>query len=153
MDTAMKRRMLQQYNRGNLIPNPLQAGLRPSTTEVAMRVITVLNRCTKFKRFVFSKCSFSDDGKILVETRPRNNSKARCSGCGQPAPTYDTAPEPRHFEFIPTWGFAVHLVYRMRRVLCPASLSEWGTKLATNTPVFFPAFARLIAANSMGMLS
>jgi len=84
-----------------------------------MRLTTVLNRCAKCKRFVFSKSRFDKHGRILVDVRARRNSQARCSGCGKSASTYDTASEPRLFEFIPFWGFAVHLVYRMRRVSCP----------------------------------
>jgi transposase len=80
-----------------------------------MRIVTLLNRCMKFKRFVHEKASF-DAERIVVDVRPRTNSKARCGDCQQPAPTYDTASEPREFEFIPTWGFAVFLRYRMRRV-------------------------------------
>jgi len=33
--------------------------------------------------------------------------------------TYDTASDPRLFEFIGMWGFAVFFIYRMRRVNCP----------------------------------
>ena len=84
-----------------------------------MRLTTVLNRCSKCKRFVFCGCGFDEHGRILVDARPRSNSRARCSVCGEPAPTYDTAGEPRLFEFIPFWGFAVFLAYRMRRVSCP----------------------------------
>lgn len=83
-----------------------------------MRLMTVLNRCMKCKRFVFTGCRFDDAQRILVDVQPRRNSRARCSGCGQLASTYDTAREPRLFEFIPFWGFAVFLVYRMRRVSC-----------------------------------
>jgi transposase len=82
-----------------------------------MRIVTLLNRCLKFKRFVHEKASF-DAERIVVDVRPRTNSKARCGGCQQPAPTYDTAREPREFEFIPAWGFAVFLRYQMRRVSC-----------------------------------
>ncbi len=84
-----------------------------------MRLTTVLNRCAKCKRFVFSECSFDKHGRILVDVRPRKNSRALCSGCGKSASTYDTAGDPRLFEFIPFWGFAVFLAYRMRRVSCP----------------------------------
>ena len=48
------------------------------------------------------------------------NSKPRCSNCEQVAPGYDTASEPRLFEFIPIWGFHVYFEYQMRRVTCPA---------------------------------
>lgn len=85
-----------------------------------MRLITILNRCTTFKRFVFEGSRFDEHGRIKVSLRPRKNSRAECSGCGHLAPTYDTAPEARLFEFVPLWGFPVFLVYRMRRVACKA---------------------------------
>jgi len=83
-----------------------------------MRVITVLNRCTEFKRFVFEGSHLDEHGRIIVSLRPRKNSKAECSGCGQLSATYDTAAEPRLSEFVPLWGFRVYLTYRMRRVDC-----------------------------------
>lgn len=54
---------------------------------------------------------------IEIDVRPRRGSKPRCSGCGLPAAGYDHLSE-RRFEFIPVWGFAVYLLYRMRRVEC-----------------------------------
>ena len=54
---------------------------------------------------------------IEVDVRPRRGSKARCSCCGKPAPGYDL-PHVRRFEFIPIWGYAVMLLYAMRRVQC-----------------------------------
>lgn len=51
--------------------------------------------------------------------RPRRGSKPHCSGCSQSARGYDQLPE-RGFEFIPIWGFAVVLLYSMRRVQCRA---------------------------------
>ena len=85
-----------------------------------MRLITVLNRCTTFKRFVFEGSHFDRHGRIMVRIRPRKNSRGACRGCGHLSPTYDTAPEARLFEFVPLWGFPVFLVYRMRRVACKA---------------------------------
>ena len=54
---------------------------------------------------------------IEVEVRPRRGSKAHCSCCGKVAPGYDLLPV-RRFEFIPIWGYAVMLLYAMRRVQC-----------------------------------
>ena len=88
-------------------------------TEAMMRVVTVLNRCTKFKRFVFTLSRFDEKNRIMVDIQPRKNSRPLCSRCGVTGPTYDTASEPRLFEFIGTWGFPVFFVYRMRRVNCP----------------------------------
>ncbi len=70
-----------------------------------MRVITVLNRCTEFKRFVFEGSHLDEQGRIIVRLRPPKNSLAACSGCGRLSPTYDTAAEARRFEFVPLWEF------------------------------------------------
>ena len=56
--------------------------------------------------------------RLEVPVRPRKNGKARCSGCGQPSPSYDRLKE-RLFRYVPLWGIAVVLVYAMRRVDCP----------------------------------
>lgn len=85
-----------------------------------MRLKTILNKCCKFKSFVFAKARFDEKMEsIIVEVQARMNSKALCSRCGCPSPCYDTAAEPRKFEFIPFWGFHVYFEYRMRRVSCP----------------------------------
>ena len=84
----------------------------------AMELITILNRCHHHRGFVYQHARFGSERKsIEVEVRPRQGSAAVCSGCHQPAPGYDHLPE-RCFEFIPLWGFAVFLLYRMRRVEC-----------------------------------
>ena len=54
---------------------------------------------------------------IEVDVRPRRGSKPHCSCCGKAAPGYDLLPV-RRFEFIPIWGYAVMLLYAMRRVQC-----------------------------------
>ena len=59
----------------------------------------------------------ADAKTIEIEVRPRHGSKARCSGCRRSAPGYDQLAM-RRFEFIPIWGFAVMLLYSMRRVQC-----------------------------------
>jgi transposase len=98
-----------------------------------MRLITVLNRCTEFKRFVIEESRFNADGRIMVNLRSRKNSRGESSCCGQLSPTYDTSSDARLFEFIPFWGFPVFLVYRMRRVKCKAcgqvtmEKIPWGT--------------------------
>jgi len=83
-----------------------------------MRLTTVLNRCSKFKRFVFESSHFDNEGRLIVTVRPRKNSQAECNNCNQQGPTYDTNPQPRFFEFIPFWGFSIFFMYRMRRVDC-----------------------------------
>lgn len=82
-----------------------------------MQVKTVLNRVHRIKGFVYGKVRFV--GKRLeVDVRPRQRSRAVCSGCGRPGPGYDTLGE-RRFHFVPLWAIGVVLVYAMRRVECP----------------------------------
>jgi transposase len=83
-----------------------------------LQLITILNRCHRFRGFVYQQAGFSSDHKsIEISIRPRKGSKAICSRCHQPAPGYDQLAE-RRFEFIPFWGFLVFLLYAMRRVDC-----------------------------------
>ena len=86
-----------------------------------MQVKTILNRCHKFKRFVYTEVKFAEhQGSDCIEAyiEPRKNSKVICSGCQLPASGYDENSEPRRFEFIPVWGFPVFFLYFMRRVNC-----------------------------------
>jgi transposase len=83
-----------------------------------MEISTVLNRCHRFSKFVYGKSRFLSAATLVVQVRPRKGSKAICAGCHQPGPTYDTSRQPRMFEFVPLWGFAVFLCYAMRRVNC-----------------------------------
>src|SRR6476620_6228464 len=83
-----------------------------------MALITILNRCHRFRGFVYQHAHFSADKKsIEVAVRPRKGSAAVRSRCHLPAPGYDQLAE-RRFEFIPLWGFLIFLLYAMRRVNC-----------------------------------
>jgi transposase len=85
-----------------------------------MRIQTILNRVEKFKSFSYGRASLEErhDGPALVvQVRPRKNSRPYCSGCGRRGPAYDRL-ESRRFEFVPVWGIVVFLAYRMRRVDC-----------------------------------
>ena len=84
-----------------------------------MDLTTILNHCHHFPGFVYSPARFNEHDRTIIEiiVRPRQGSRAVCSGCHRPAPGYDHQAE-RRFEFIPFWGFLVFLLYRMRRVNC-----------------------------------
>jgi hypothetical protein len=83
-----------------------------------MELIAILNRCSRFRGFVYHRARFTSDHKsIEISVRPRKRSAAICSRCHQPVPGYDQLPE-RRFEFIPLWGYFVFLLYAMRRVDC-----------------------------------
>jgi transposase len=97
-----------------------------------MLLTRLLNACHHFPGFVYSGARLcADANRIEVDVRPRQGSKARCSGCHETASGYDQLPQ-RGFEFIPIWGFAVILLYCMRRVdcrRCGVKVEEvpWGT--------------------------
>ena len=105
-----------------------------------MQLITILNHCHKFKRFVYKKARWVETEagqEIEVTIEPRRNSRAICSQCGQEAPLYDRLQQ-RRFEFIPLWGYAVFFLYLMRRVQC----AQCGVKVeqvpwASGKYVFF----------------
>lgn len=86
-----------------------------------MQLKTILNRCHKFKSFVYHSVRFLEDdtgcAQIEVEIVPRSNAKPVCSGCKKSGSVYDHQGI-RRFEFIPIWGFAVFFIYQMRRVNC-----------------------------------
>jgi transposase len=85
-----------------------------------MLLTRLLNACHRFPGFVYEGARLNETTKTIeVEVRPRRGSKPCCSGCSKPAPGYDRLSE-RGFEFIPVWGFAVLLLYSMRRVQCGA---------------------------------
>jgi transposase len=114
----------------------------------AMELLTILNRCHRFRGFVYQHARFSADKKsIEVAVRPRRGSAPICSRCHQPAPGYDQLPE-RRFEFIPLWGFLVFLLYVMRRVdcrRCGAVVVEevpWGDGKRTLTKAYMLFLAR-----------
>ena len=88
-----------------------------SVTFFRVEIRAILNRCHPIRPFVYGAARFVEE-QIHVEVRPRKRSRGLCGGCGRRGPTYDTARESRLFEFVPVWGFAVFLVYAMRRIEC-----------------------------------
>ena len=113
-----------------------------------LQLITILNRCHRFRGFVYHQARFSSDHKsIEIAVRPRKGSKAVCSGCHEAGPGYDQLPE-RRFEFIPFWGFLVFLLYSMRRVDCRRCQAvrveevPWGDGKRTLTRAYMLFLAR-----------
>lgn len=82
-----------------------------------MSIKIVLNKCHPIGCFTYARARFVD-GQVHVGVRPRKNSRGTCARCGRRGPTYDTARTPRLFEFVPLFGYAVFLVYAMRRIDC-----------------------------------
>ncbi len=106
-----------------------------------MLITRLLNACHHFPGFVYAGARLCEETKAIeIEVRPRLGSKPRCSGCGQLASCYDRR-NIRRFEFIPIWGFAVFLLYCMRRVdcqRCGVKIEEvpWGTGKHTLCKVY-----------------
>jgi transposase len=93
-----------------------------------MLLKTILNRIDRHKSFVYGNDRIlEEDGELAIEidVEARGNGRPICSGCGHPRPGYDRMQEPRRFQYVPLWGMAVYLIYRMRRVDCP----ECGVKM------------------------
>ena len=83
-----------------------------------MLLARLLNACHHFPGFVYAAVRLVEaTSTIEVDVRPRRGSKPHCSCCGKAAAGYDLLPT-RRFEFIPIWGYAVMLLYAMRRVQC-----------------------------------
>lgn len=113
-----------------------------------MQLKTILNRVQKFKSFVYGNVVWLDESKnlaLLVQVVARANSKAICSGCGNPGPGYDTLP-PRMFEFVPLWNIAVFFAYALRRVNCircgvKAEKVPWADGKSTMTKTYMQFLA------------
>jgi transposase len=106
-----------------------------------MLVRTILNSVTNYKSFVLGKVrtELTPTGQqIVVEVRPRKNSRGLCPACGRRCPTYDPAQTPRHWEFPPLWNIPVFFAYYLRRVSCPkhgirTARVPWGDGKCTLT--------------------
>jgi len=86
-----------------------------------MLLTRLLNACHHFPGFVYEGARLCEATKTIgIEVRPRRGSRPRCSGCSKTGASYDHLRE-RGFEFIPIWGFAVVLLYCMRRVIVGAA--------------------------------
>ena len=82
-----------------------------------MELITILNRCHRFRGFIYYHAQSARTKEYRGRRTAAQGSSAICSRCDQPAHGYDELAE-RRFEFIPLWGFFVFLLYTMRRVDC-----------------------------------
>lgn len=83
-----------------------------------MLLTRLLNACHHFPGFVYEAAHLCETRQLIeIDVRPRRGSRPLCSGCGRRCSGYDQLPQ-RRFEFIPIWGFAVVLLYAMRRVQC-----------------------------------
>lgn len=118
-----------------------------------MRLVSILNQCHHFPGFVNETARTCHDSKsIEVDVRARRGSKGKCSGCGKTGPTYDHLGV-RRFEFVPMWGFAVFLLYCMRRIDCrrcgvKVEMLPWGhgkNQMTTAYVLFLAHWARKLS--------
>jgi transposase len=118
-----------------------------------MRLVSILNQCHHFPGFVNETARICHETKsIEVDVRSRQGSKGKCSICGSPGPTYDHLGV-RRFEFVPFWGFAVFLLYCMRRIDCrrcgvKVEALPWGcgkNQMTTAYVLFLAHWARKLS--------
>jgi len=86
-----------------------------------MLIKTILNKVERFKSFVYGTAQITTVAgaeALIIDIKPRRNSKPECPECGKRGKTYDTQPA-RLFEYVPIWAFKVFFRYAPRRVVCP----------------------------------
>ena len=86
-----------------------------------MLIKTLLNKVERFKSFIYGDSKLMTVGGnevLVIDIKPRRNSKPECPECGKRGKTYDMQPV-RFFEYVPIWSFKVYFRYAPRRVYCP----------------------------------
>ena len=86
-----------------------------------MLIKTLLNKVERFKSFIYGDSKLMAVGSneaLVIDIKPRRNSKPECPECGKRGKMYDTQPV-RLFEYVPIWSFKVYFRYAPRRVCCP----------------------------------
>jgi transposase len=127
-----------------------------------MRIQTILNRVEKFKSFVYGNARLEEQNggpALVVQMKPRKNSRPFCSGCTRRGKTYDRLEE-RRFEFVPLWGIVVFLAYRMRRVDCKrcgvtVEMVPWcdgKNQLTTTYRWFLATWAKRLSWSEVGTI-
>jgi transposase len=127
-----------------------------------MRIQTILNRVEKFKSFVYGDARLkkqADGLSLVIQVKPRKNSRVFCSGCGRPGLVYDRL-QARRFQFVPLWGILVFLDYRMRRVNCKrcgvtVEMVPWSdgkNQLTTTYRWFLATWAKRLSWSEVGSI-
>lgn len=84
-----------------------------------MQVKSILRTIVHYKGFLIKEVTWDlNKSALLVDLQPRRGSLPICSVCGKKCSAYDRL-KLRRFSFVPLWGYAVFLVYALRRVNCP----------------------------------
>lgn len=120
-----------------------------------MLIKTLLNQLEHFKSFVFASAKLqiiNDSKTIVVEIKPRANSKPECPICSKCCATYDTRPA-RMFEYVPIWDFKVFFQYAPRRAAClihgiKIELMPWASgkeQMTTSYKIYLSRWAKRLS--------
>jgi transposase len=120
-----------------------------------MLIKTLLNKVERFKTFIYGDCRLTTIGgfdALIIDIKPRRNSKPQCPECGKRCKTYDTQ-RFRLFEYVPIWAFKVFFRYAPRRVACPAhgvlvEAMPWGygkEQMTISYQVYLARWARRLS--------
>jgi len=120
-----------------------------------MLIKTLLNKVERFKSFIYGDCRLATIGgfdSLIIDIKPRRNSKPECPECGKRCKTYDTQ-RFRLFEYVPIWAFKVFFRYAPRRVACPAhgvlvESMPWGygkEQMSISYQVYLARWARRLS--------
>jgi len=120
-----------------------------------MLIKTLLNKVERFKSFIYGDCRLATIGgfdSLIIDIKPRRNSKPECPECGKRCKTYDTQ-KARLFEYVPIWAFKVFFRYAPRRVACPAhgvlvESMPWGygkEQMSISYQVYLARWARRLS--------
>lgn len=120
-----------------------------------MLIKTLLNKVERFKSFIYGDSRLTivnGADSLIIDIKPRRNSKPECPECGKRCKTYDTQPV-RLFEYVPIWVFKVFFRYAPRRVSCPdhgvkVEAMPWGfgkEQMTISYQVFLARWARRLS--------
>lgn len=120
-----------------------------------MLIKTLLNKVERFKSFVYGDSrltTVNGEDALIIDIKPRRNSKPECPECGKRCKTYDTQ-RFRLFEYVPIWAFKVFFRYAPRRVACPAhgvlvEAMPWGygkEQMTISYQVYLARWARRLS--------
>lgn len=121
----------------------------------AMLIKTLLNKVERFKSFIYGDSRLMTVGgaeALIIDIKPRLNSKPECPACGRRGKTHDIQPA-RLFEYVPIWAFKVFFRYAPRRVVCPVhgvkvEAMPWGygkEQMTISYQVYLARWARRLS--------
>lgn len=120
-----------------------------------MLIKTLLNKVERFKSFIYGESrlgTVSGVDALIIDIKPRRNSRPICPECGKRGRTHDKQ-RARLFEYVPIWAFKVFLRYAPRRVVCPThgirvEAMPWGygkEQMTISYQVYLARWARRLS--------